>query len=124
MKSLNQLSESEQIRVLQLFGGEASTEEIARHFGISAQSIRRRAARLNIRKGHAVQNVVGEQTQESNLDVSRHLEIRKRQRRGYWIPSELEQTYCNLLLEGMTRRQAGEMLGLAEIGDDNQGVTQ
>lgn len=120
MKHLSKLSESQQIRILQLFAGDTSTEEIASRFGISAQSIRRLAARLNIRKGQTLQPTVGEEWSDAGSSATKHVELRKQQRRGFWIPSELEQTYCNLLVKGMTRRQAGEALGLVESSADGQ----
>ena len=120
MKPPSKLSESQQIRLLQLFAGDTSTEEIAGRFGISAQSVRRRAARFNIRKGQASQPAVGKRWSDTGSAASRHVELRKQQRRGFWIPHELEQTYCNLLVKGMTRRQAGEALGLVASSADGQ----
>lgn len=97
-------------RMLELYASDMPTADIAKRFQVRANYIRKAASRHGIRKGRPIP--APEPPSVPPKPSGHHLAAHRRALRGFYVPPALERAYTQLLIAGMSRRDAAEQLGL------------
>ncbi|WP_419906469.1 hypothetical protein [Hoeflea sp.] len=100
--------------LLKRYAAGEPTSEIADHYDVDETYIRKLASRYRVRKGTVACPARKQISSTSGPPGDSHLTAFKYARRGFHVPDHLEQQYTDLLVRGLSCRQAAWKLGLVE----------
>lgn len=106
------VSREAQTQLLELYAGGAETRSLAERFGVQENYIRKLASRNGVRKGQTAHVPLPRAKTRTVPLRNQHVEAYKRARRGFHLPSDMEQAYTKLLISGLSCQAAASQLGL------------